>query len=216
MAGRTTILTGAFGSGKTECALALACRLASAGEAVTLVDLDFINPYFRSQDHRSALQALGVQVVAPDVQVAQIDAPALPSGAREVIVHPNGHTLVDVGGDPAGAIVLGQFAPAMRDYELWAVVNFLRPTTATPEDAAAVLHEIAQATRLTLTGLISNTNLGEATTTAEILDGLAQCRILSGLLGIPIVLVGVPTGVTLPPLTIPCLTIARRLLRPWE
>ena len=46
----TIIITGAYGSGKTEIALALAARYA-AEETVTLIDLDFVNPYFRVQDH---------------------------------------------------------------------------------------------------------------------------------------------------------------------
>lgn len=45
---RTLILTGAYGSGKTECAMALAGILQEQAP-VTLIDLDFVNPYFRAQ-----------------------------------------------------------------------------------------------------------------------------------------------------------------------
>ena len=210
---RTIIITGAYGSGKTECALELALQLA-AREAVTLVDLDFVNPYFRSLDHRDMLERRGVQVVAP--ALTQIDAPALPPAARDVILHPHGRTLVDLGGDPAGAIVIGQFAPQMIDYELWAVVNFSRPTTATPAQATSLLQAIATATRLQLTGLISNTHLGEYTTAEDMLDGLAQARTLGEMLGIPVVLACAPDGLALPPLSIPLLRITRRLRRPWD
>jgi Mrp family chromosome partitioning ATPase len=67
------IITGAYGSGKTEVAMELAVRWAER-EAVTLIDLDFVNPYFRSQDHRAELEQHGVHIIAPDEKVAAIDA----------------------------------------------------------------------------------------------------------------------------------------------
>ena len=82
-------------------------------EPVTLVDLDFVNPYFRAQEHAAELHTLGVQLIAPDPRVAPIDAPALPPAARHALLHPAGRTIVDLGGDPDGAIVIGQFAPEM-------------------------------------------------------------------------------------------------------
>lgn len=195
--------------------MALAIR-ESARTRVTLVDFDFVNPYFRSQDHRVELERCGVQVIAPDASVAQIDAPALPPAARDAILHPAGLTLVDLGGDPAGAIVIAQFAPLLQEYDLWAVVNFARPTTATPEEAADLLRDIAAVTRLRLTGLISNTHVGEYSTVEDILDGYAQAGDLGQRLGLPVVLVGAPADLPLPSLPVPRLPITRRLLRPWE
>lgn len=212
---RTLIITGAFGSGKTECAIALAMQLARH-EAVTLVDLDFVNPYFRSLDHRETLEAGGVTVIAPDASRAQNDAPALPPAARAAIVQPAARTLVDLGGDPSGAIVIGQYAPDLVDYELWAVVNFYRPTTATPEQAAALLREIMGVTRLRLTGVICNNYAGEKTETADLLAGLDECGRLGALLDVPVVLAVAPDGIPLPPLPVPVLRITRRLLRPWD
>ena len=43
-----TILIGGFGSGKTECALRLALDGAKVGRKTSLVDLDIVNPMFRS------------------------------------------------------------------------------------------------------------------------------------------------------------------------
>ena len=185
-------------------------------EAVTLVDLDFVNPYFRALDHRQALEELGVRVVAPAPEIAAIDAPALPPAARDAIVHPGGRTLVDLGGDPAGATVIAQFAPALTRYDLWAVVNFCRPTTADPAQAAVLLQEIADTTRLHLTGLISNTHLGAETTPEDVLGGLEQARILSCMLSAPD-RTPLRAGLADPAaMDIPLLPIAPRLKRPWE
>ncbi|HEY3415853.1 MAG TPA: ParA family protein [Armatimonadota bacterium] len=211
----TLIITGAFGSGKTECAMALAEQAAQGGPAA-LVDLDFVNPYFRAQDHRAALEARGVRIIAPDPHVAPIDAPAMPAAAAEAMIHPTGCTIVDLGGDPAGAVVIGQFAPLLHAYAFWAVVNFARPTTPDAAHAAALLQEIARVTRLQLTGIISNTHLGALTEAEDILQGLAQARELGELLHLPVRLLAVPAGVSLPPQAVPVLEITPRLRRPWE
>ena len=209
------IITGAYGSGKTECVLALAAEAARTGP-VTLLDLDFVTPYFRAQDHRAEMEALGVTVIAPDERVAALDAPAMPPIAREVLWHPSGVTLVDLGGDPAGAVVIGQFAPNLERYDFWAVVNFARPTTATPALAVPLLREIEDATRLRLTGLISNTHFGALTTPDDIADGLAQARALGALLDLPVVLLAFPARIAPPETTLPLLPIVPRLHRPWD
>ena len=53
---RLLIVTGHFGTGKTEFSVNLALALARAGEKVMLADLDIVNPYFRSRERREALE----------------------------------------------------------------------------------------------------------------------------------------------------------------
>ena len=210
------IITGAFGSGKTECALALAAAWARAGEAVSLVDLDFVNPYFRAQDHRAELEGLGVAIIAPEARVAAIDAPSVPAETRTALVHSRGRTIVDLGGDPAGAVVIAQFAAEMTQYDLWAAHNCFRPTTAEPAQAAALLAEIAGTARLRLSGLIAASHLGQHTTRDDVLAGLESTRAVAGLLGVPVVLVSAPAWLPLPAVEVPVLPITPRLKRPWE
>lgn len=208
------ILTGAYGSGKTECALALSITLAR-DEAVTLIDMDFVTPYFRAQNLRSELGTEGVTVISPDLRTAAIDSPSIPPEAAEHILHPRGQTVIDLGGDPTGAVVLGQYSPYLHYYDMWAVVNFSRPTTPTPAIAAVLLQEIMSQTRLQLTGIISNTHLGQFTTAEDVLDGLAEAHILAELLCVPVKLLCLPPHITV--ITdLPTLSITPRLLRPWE
>ena len=49
------VLLGAFGSGKSELALNMSIAAAKKGPC-TLVDLDVINPYFRSRERQDALE----------------------------------------------------------------------------------------------------------------------------------------------------------------
>ena len=53
---RFIVLTGNYGSGKTELALNLALYYANAGMRTTLVDLDIVNPYFRSGEKYQEMQ----------------------------------------------------------------------------------------------------------------------------------------------------------------
>lgn len=59
------MVAGHYGTGKTNLSLNLAIDARSKGAQVTLVDLDVVNPYFRSSDHARALEAQGIRVVSP-------------------------------------------------------------------------------------------------------------------------------------------------------
>lgn len=50
------IIIGNFGSGKTELALNIAFEAAET-KKVTFVDLDIVNPYFRSTERKAELEA---------------------------------------------------------------------------------------------------------------------------------------------------------------
>jgi Mrp family chromosome partitioning ATPase len=62
---RIVIITGHYGSGKTEFAVSLALRLAAekshGRQRMALVDLDIVNPYFRSRERMSLLEGAGVK-----------------------------------------------------------------------------------------------------------------------------------------------------------
>ena len=56
---RLLIVTGHFGTGKTEFSVNLALALAREGEKVMMADLDIVNPYFRSKDSQAELERAG-------------------------------------------------------------------------------------------------------------------------------------------------------------
>ena len=58
-----TIVTGHYDSGKTEFAVNLAFRLAREGHAVTLADLDIVNPYFCSRERKQELTQQDIRVI---------------------------------------------------------------------------------------------------------------------------------------------------------
>ena len=77
---RVTILCGHYGCGKTNLALNLALEAAAAGGPVALVDLDVVNPYFRSCEYQGLLEQNGVRLIAPVFAGTTLDTPTLPPG----------------------------------------------------------------------------------------------------------------------------------------
>ena len=53
---RVKLFCGHYGSGKTNIAVNYALHLRRSGEAVTVADLDIVNPYFRTKDSREELE----------------------------------------------------------------------------------------------------------------------------------------------------------------
>ena len=194
---RITLFAGHYGSGKTNLALNFALRLkrGNSAAAVTVADLDIVNPYFRTQDSAAELSAAGVALVVSGFANSNVDFPALPKEAyslfapRETPWRGEDYVIVDVGGDDRGALALGRYVDDIRasDYDMFGVVNFARPLTRTPEDAAAVLREIEAACRLPFTGVVNNTNLGPDTSAADVLASLAPARRVAEILGVPLV-----------------------------
>lgn len=188
-----TLVTGHYGSGKTNLALNLALDSAFAGDAVTLVDLDIVNPYFRSSDYSAMLAERGVRVISPQFAGTTLDAPSLSSAIYSVFDSP-GDVIFDVGGDDVGATALGRFARQIEalDYDLLYVVNRYRNLTATAEEAAALLREIESASHLVATAVVNNSHLRDETTLATVLDSMKFARETAGLLGLPLAFTTVP------------------------
>ena len=108
---RMIVLTGNYGSGKTEIALHLAETFAEK-EKTTLVDLDIVNPYFRSGEKAEELRQKGVRVLMPTFAMTTVDIPALPAEIQSVFESDADRVIFDVGGDDTGAAALGRYYPS--------------------------------------------------------------------------------------------------------
>lgn len=168
------IITGHYGSGKTNVAANIAIKLAEEGEKVRVVDLDIVNPYFRTADFGDLFDSRGIELIAPMYANSNLDIPAL-SFDIGGIVGGEGYTVIDVGGDPEGAVALGRYADVLKnrsDVGLYYVVNKYRYLTSTPEEAAELLEEIKAASGLNCSGIINNSNLGELTDQKTVADSV--------------------------------------------
>ena len=188
---RVTLFAGHYGSGKTNIAVNWALHLRGMGYPVTIADLDIVNPYFRTKDSAAELEAAGIRMIASPFANSNVDVPALPGELYAVVDDRTAHAVLDVGGDDRGALALGRYSPAIKeenDYAMYAVLNFSRPLTATPQDAVEVLREVEAAGSLPFTGLINNTNLGAATTPETVLQSMALAEETARLCGLPLVM----------------------------
>ena len=191
--GRFTVITGHYGSGKTNLSINLALDLAASYDEVLLVDLDVVNPYFRSSDYTAMLAEHGVRVISPTFAGTTLDTPSL-SAAVYGAFDTSGAVIFDVGGDDVGATALGRYSREISaiDYEMLYVINHYRSLTAEPAEAAALLAEIEAACHLRATGVVNNSHLKDETTAATVLDSLDFARQTAALLGLPLRFTTVP------------------------
>lgn len=189
---RLYIFTGGLGSGKTEVAINTALALRSRGP-VALVDLDIINPYFRTRNARAPLAARGIEVVCAPGELAQADAPVLVPGIMWVLTCGDRLGVFDVGGDDVGAIVLGSFRPYLREGEaaVFFVVNVCRPRTRTVTGIVRLVRDIENTARVRVNYLVNNTNLGASTTAAVVVTGQAVVGEAATALGIEVAFISV-------------------------
>lgn len=186
---RVSIFCGHYGSGKTNIAVNYALSLKAQGTAVRIADLDIVNPYFRTKDSARELEEAGIELISPTFANTNVDLPALPQQLYALVQQTHTHAVMDVGGDDRGAYALGRYAPYIREennFDMFCVVNFYRPLTTTPEEAAEIMAEIEAAAHLPFTAIINNSNLGSATTLDDVLATKEKCEVLSRMTGLPI------------------------------
>lgn len=186
---RITIVTGHYGSGKTNFAVNLAVDLCRKGKSVVLVDLDIVNPYFRSADFKEQLTEMGIEMICPVYANTNLDIPALGADIYSVFNKDDGRYIIfDVGGDDAGAAALGRYSHLIQqeEFDMLYVVNCYRYLTRHPQEALEILWEIETTARIPVTGIVNNSNLGSQTTIQDITNAMEYGAEVAALAGVPI------------------------------
>ena len=216
------VVVGNYGSGKTEVCINLAVHRKRAGVDVRMADLDLVNPYFRTREARGPLSEMGIDLVLPPDQYLHADLPILSPLVAGMIRQPAELTLLDVGGDDAGATILATLEDAFKNkpIRVLQVVNPLRPFTETIEGCLKIRKEIEQAAKLPVDGLIGNANLIDETSADEIYDGYEFVKGLSEQSDLALEFITVAREL-LPAIDVrrfscPVLAIDRQLVPPWK
>ena len=162
-------------------------ELAQAGERVCIIDLDIVNPYFRTADFAEEFSKRGIYMVAPQYANTNLDIPSL-GFDMGALLHDYDRVIVDVGGDDAGAIALGQYSAILKNfgYDMLYVVNKFRYLTGTPEETAELLRDIELVSSLKATAVVNNSNLGGETTADDVLGSEDYARRCAEGIGVPL------------------------------
>jgi len=185
------IVCGHYGSGKTNISVNLSVMLKQqTGYIYTLVDLDTVNPFFRSADNIQDLRKHNIDSVVPVFANTNVDIPAIPPEIYSVFSRQDKRAILDVGGDDNGALILGMFSDKIKEtdaeYEMIYVVNKYRNLISDEKSAVKLAKLIEENSKLKITSVINNSNIGNLTTEKEIVNSMEYARNIAALLNKPL------------------------------
>ena len=161
---RKLVLIGEAGSGKTELAMNIAAQLKLVTQApAVFLDMDQTKPLFRARD---AAQALREQGVTFNVAQQFLDAPVVPHGVKAALSDPEVYVVMDVGGNKAGALCLGQYAQELEEAkaQVFYTINPYRSFSQTAGHIAQTMEMILSACRMQDIRIVGNPYIGPQTT----------------------------------------------------
>ncbi len=186
------IFTGHFGSGKTEVSVnfAMELRRQKPDAKIALIDLDIINPFFRSADAKATLENAGIEVEIPLYANTNVDIPALTGKMGALIENTEYDVILDIGGDDLGARAVGYYSEIIkkRAHTIFFVANAFRPFTSTLPAALKIFDEVEASTTLKISGIINNSNLLEHTLPETVSEGLSLIKEIAAARNVPILL----------------------------
>lgn len=178
---KTHIVTGYYGSGKTEFCVNFAMKLRNEVDGrIYVADMDIINPYFRSREKAEFFKDYDIQIVGNmlDNNTGQ-DLPAVSYDFLSLIARRES-VIIDLAGSEAGLKVLARVYEFISEYELLCVLNLYRPDTCTKELMVDFINRVNLISNLPVTGIVNNSHMLHETTKEHILESqkviLEVCR----------------------------------------
>lgn len=167
------IFIGHYGSGKTEVSVNFAIEKKKAEESVAIIDLDIVNPYYRTFDAKDSLEKVGIYVEAPIYANTNVDVPALTGKMGALMKEKALAVILDVGGDDLGTKAVGRYKEEILEggYILYFVLNPFRPFTNNLESINKMFDEIEKTSKLKVSGIVNNSNMLEYTNRDIFLEG---------------------------------------------
>lgn len=186
---RVHVITGHYGSGKTEFALNFAFKKAEKQDNIAIADMDIVNPYFRSREKKAELEERGIKLISSSTGYSTADVPAISPEVYGILQSNKYEVILDVGGDPNGARVLGRYFQYFQEdnYNMWMVVNANRHNTQKSKEVIEYINRIQDSSRIAMTGLINNTHMIRETSKEDIIRGNDLVVEVSEITGLPIV-----------------------------
>ena len=214
-----TIICGHYGCGKTNLCLNLALESAKSGKKTVVMDMDIVNPYFRSSEYKKFLDEQGITLIAPNSAGTTLDTPSLPPEIYSIFYMEDTNVFIDVGGDDAGSAALGRLSSQIKedDYKMIYVINCNRILSREPQEAVDLLKEIEFSSRLEATGIVNNSHMGVDSTYDIALASVPFAQAVAEGSGLPLMYSTI-TDFALGEREVPenFRTVSRLVLFPWE
>lgn len=188
---RITVISGHYGSGKSEFSI----NLAFSKQCDAFVDLDVVNPYFRSRELEKMFHQKGIRLVGSSLKDALgSDLPFLAPDIYAPFSNPHLQVIVDLGGDPVGAKLMRQFSNIidLDSLEFLICVNLYREKTQNKDQIITMIRSIEASSGYQATGLINTTHQLKDTMHDDILQAQKILLEVAKQLHIPIKYTAIP------------------------
>jgi CO dehydrogenase nickel-insertion accessory protein CooC1 len=191
------VFVGHFGSGKTEIAANFAQELIKYNKDVYIVDMDIVNPFFRTVDLKEYFGEEGIHLIASEYAGTNVEASFVPSNISSLIEQKDSKVILDIGGDDAGAKILSTYSEYVQktQYRMYCVVNTKRPDTNSASKIISMTEQINAKSNLKINAFINNTNLAGETTLEDVIEGQEILQEVSKKINVPIAFICANEGI---------------------
>lgn len=183
---RITFIAGHYGSGKTEVSL----NLAILKKVNILVDLDIVNPYFRSRELEEELNKKEIKLISSSLKNALgSDLPFISSEVYLPFYNKDKTAIYDLGGNDIGSRVFRQFSDLYNEeeFDFLISINVYREETESKEAIIKMIETIEISSGIKITGLINNSNYLRETKLEDLIYGEKIILEVSEALKLPII-----------------------------
>lgn len=178
---------GEYASGKSEVSLNRALSLLEQGrKPVTLVDFDFVEPFYTLRPIKKELEQQGLEVIAWETRntMGLGEAGTLLKPEMRWVLKREGDVILDVGYGVAGVrkLQLLEETEEKSDLRVYVVTNIARPITG---DVLSIVEYVLSLGKVD--GLINNSHLGDETDAEIIYEGAKVVGEAAEKLGLPLI-----------------------------
>ncbi len=185
---RLKIITGHYGSGKTEFVLNYAYKLRNEGKKVYIIDVDVINVYFRSRERLEELKKDGIEVLGSNmIDALGSDLPAVNFNFISLYRKmKDAYFIMDLAGSKNGLNICKTVIDKIDEYEMIMVVNAYRNETSSSNDIIHQVNAFEEFSTLKVTYFVNNTNMLHETKFEDLVKGYDLLSGVSEKMQIPI------------------------------
>ena len=189
------VYAGAYASGKSETAINRARQFAEAGENITLVDLDSVEPAYTLRPIAKELEDLGIHTITQPDNFGLGEAASYVTSAQINCLANEGNIIIDVGYGAGGLDILDIInnIGAENDLRIYLVVNTAKFETSTVDNIVEYVtfsEGLEKRPWKKFSGVISNTHFGDETTKEDVINGYNKLKKACEIINLPIIAIG--------------------------